>query len=601
MNMRFYKNKCLQTELYYVREGVLNDYALNFVVPVPFHISELFFRWEALNSKQIPYSMVIIYDWEEQGEAIYTPTCNIPSNGFVPKNSDTFEISIPCTGKVSVEVDVTIQVNVSSVAKKGDGLSLNLKRKKICLKGTELPLPPNTDTRLPSSVLSESLINVSNSMIAAVATACVFIIFVLFSTAVFYVRKKKNDQDHYGASGIWTSSEIFEREKRSSSICSYATIDSVKKPLPSLSLPAPYGSLPISTYVGRSVNGSFSVLFDKQARFVNSSSVYNSPAPSSKGAQSLLSFKKPFVSENDRLRQIAVLPFRITPIAVIEEGRFGIITKGLFLHPETKVEGQVLIKTLKDQSTSREKIDFLLRASLFVGLQFRNLLIPVAACIDIDQPMIVYNSWKHNLKRFLVQSKSNTIEDFFNMETVRQKDGTEMQQLSLFDLIDIACQVGRGLLYLHQKGIVHKDVAARNCVLNERMVIKLSDGALSKDFFSHDYEVLENGEISPLKWMALESIEFQEFDSASDVWSYGVFLWELATLGDSPYGTIEGFEMLEFLKDGLRLLQPQSCPDELFAMMACCWLEVKDQRPTLPQILAYLEDFREATARFKSI
>lgn len=86
--------------------------------------------------------------------------------------------------------------------------------------------------------------------------------------------------------------------------------------------------------------------------------------------------------------------------------------------------------------------------------------------------------------------------------------------------------------------------------------------------------------------------------SFSFQWSFGVFLWELATMGQQPYVEVDPFEMMACLRDGYRLAQPRPCPDEFFAVMAVCWLGLSRDRPTMPQLLAYLQDFHDALGGF---
>uniref|UniRef100_A0ABD2VSN8 WIF domain-containing protein n=1 Tax=Trichogramma kaykai TaxID=54128 RepID=A0ABD2VSN8_9HYME len=107
-----------------------------------------------------------------------------------------------------------------------------------------------------------------------------------------------------------------------------------------------------------------------------------------------------------------------------------------------------------------------------------------------------------------------------------------------------------------------------------------------------------SGEKLPIGWMALETLQHGQYSTASDSWSFGVFLWELATMGQQPYAEVDPFELTAFLRDGYRLSQPRPCPDELFALMAVCWLGPSRDRPTMPQLLAYLQEFYDALGGF---
>ncbi|MED6285624.1 hypothetical protein CHARACLAT_031073 [Characodon lateralis] len=137
------------------------------------------------------------------------------------------------------------------------------------------------------------------------------------------------------------------------------------------------------------------------------------------------------------------------------------------------------------------------------------------------------------------------------------------EAISQQDLVYMAIQIACGMSYLARREVIHKDLAARNCVIDDNMQVKITDNALARDLFPMDYHCLGDNENRPVRWMALESLLNNDFSSASDVWAFGVTLWELMTLGQTPYVDIDPFEMSAYLKDGYRIAQPINCPDEL--------------------------------------
>ncbi|GLH09461.1 cAMP-dependent protein kinase catalytic subunit 1 [Gryllus bimaculatus] len=148
--------------------------------------------------------------------------------------------------------------------------------------------------------------------------------------------------------------------------------------------------------------------------------------------------------------------------------------------------------------------------------------------------------------------------------------GEEQYTLLTQDIVDMGIQVVLAMMYLHGQRICHRDLAARNCVVDEKLRVKVADNALARDLFPADYHCLGDNENRPIKWLAVESLLHKHFSGASDVWSFGVLLWELTTLAQQPYAEVDPFEMGAYLRDGYRLAQPVNCPDELRISLAEC-------------------------------
>lgn len=218
--------------------------------------------------------------------------------------------------------------------------------------------------------------------------------------------------------------------------------------------------------------------------------------------------------------------------------------------------------------------------SQLAGLVHSNIASLAAACLDSSCPLLAYTSTpgELNLKVYLTDGNHHPVTR---------------------DLVHVGAQVARAGAFLHGRGLLHRDIAARNCLIEPSSLrVRLADAALARDLFPQDYHCLGDNENRPIRWMALESLQRNEYSTATDVWSFGVFLWELATLGQQPYVEVDPFEMMACLRDGYRLAQPRPCPDELFACMEACWLGPSRDRPTMPQLLAYLQDFHDALGGF---
>uniref|UniRef100_A0A8C0LQM6 Tyrosine-protein kinase RYK n=1 Tax=Canis lupus dingo TaxID=286419 RepID=A0A8C0LQM6_CANLU len=284
-----------------------------------------------------------------------------------------------------------------------------------------------------------------------------------------------------------------------------------------------------------------------------------------------------------KVKDIAISRERITLKDVLQEGTFGRIFHGILVdEKDPNKEKQAFVKTVKDQASEIQVTMMLTEKKN----PTQNLLPITHVCIEEgEKPMVIlpYMNWG-NLKLFLRQCKL--------------VEANNPQAISQQDLVHMAIQIACGMSYLARREVIHKDLAARNCVIDDTLQVKITDNALSRDLFPMDYHCLGDNENRPVRWMALESLVNNEFSSASDVWAFGVTLWELMTLGQTPYVDIDPFEMAAYLKDGYRIAQPINCPDELFAVMACCWALDPEERPKFQQLVQCLTEFHAALGAY---
>uniref|UniRef100_A0A1A8MG83 receptor protein-tyrosine kinase n=1 Tax=Nothobranchius pienaari TaxID=704102 RepID=A0A1A8MG83_9TELE len=152
-------------------------------------------------------------------------------------------------------------------------------------------------------------------------------------------------------------------------------------------------------------------------------------------------------------------------------------------------------------------------------------------------------------------------------------------------MIDIAA----GMDYLSSQGFLHRDLAARNCMLGDDLKVCVADFGLSKKIFSSNYYRQQVAVRMPIKWMAMESLSESIYTAKSDVWSFGVTMWEIVSGGRNPYPGVHNHELLDLLSSGLRLKPPEDCDQKLYEVMYSCWSSDPNLRPNFRDLLGTLE------------
>ncbi|XP_047013955.1 NT-3 growth factor receptor isoform X1 [Ictalurus punctatus] len=261
------------------------------------------------------------------------------------------------------------------------------------------------------------------------------------------------------------------------------------------------------------------------------------------------------------------------------EGAFGkvFLAECYNLSP-TKEKMLVAVKTLKDPTLAARK-DFQREAELLTNLQHEHIVKFYGVCVDGDPLIMVFEYMKHgDLNKFLrAHGPDATI----------LVDGHPMQsngELGLSQMLHIATQIAAGMVYLSSQHFVHRDLATRNCLVGNGLLVKIGDFGMSRDIYSMDYYRVGGHTMLPIRWMPPESIMYRKFSTESDVWSFGVIMWEIFTYGKQPWFQLSNNEVIECITQGRVLDRPRLCPKEVYDLMLGCWQREPQQRLNIKDI-----------------
>ena len=244
-------------------------------------------------------------------------------------------------------------------------------------------------------------------------------------------------------------------------------------------------------------------------------------------------------------------------------GQFGEVWEGLWNSTTS-----VAVKTLKVGTMSAQ--EFLQEASLMKKLRHPKLIQLYAVCTKEDPIYIITELMKHgSLLEFL------------------RGDGRLLKHPQL---IDMCAQVACGMAYLEEQNYIHRDLAARNILVGENHICKVADFGLARVIDEDIYEA-HTGAKFPIKWTSPEAALYNRFTIKSDVWSFGIVLYEIITYGRFPYPGMTNAEVLEKIQTGYRMGAPQNCPPQLHEIMQACWKEDPASRPTFETLQWQLEEF----------
>ncbi|CAD6193093.1 unnamed protein product [Caenorhabditis auriculariae] len=297
---------------------------------------------------------------------------------------------------------------------------------------------------------------------------------------------------------------------------------------------------------------------------------------------------------------------RLRLVDVLGEGAFGEVWRAM-LKPDEKEAGEeipVAVKKLKSSAHEKELIDLVSEMETFKVIGYHeNLLRLVGCCTGTGPLYVVLELCRHgNLRDFLrahrpkdektdKKKMDGDLMDYLEPRKIndKQPDRELIPHLTQRHLVQFAWQVARGMDFMASRKIIHRDLAARNVLVADNHTLKISDFGLSRDVHCNDYYRKKGNGRLPIKWMALEALDSHMYTIESDVWSFGILLWEIMTLGGTPYPTIAMPQLYSTLKEGYRMESPHNCPEEVYSIMVACWQEKRESRPSFSTIVDYLD------------
>ncbi|ERE87384.1 insulin receptor-related protein [Cricetulus griseus] len=270
-------------------------------------------------------------------------------------------------------------------------------------------------------------------------------------------------------------------------------------------------------------------------------------------------------------------------IAIIRElgqGSFGMVYEGLAQGLEAGEESTpVALKTVNELASARERIEFLKEASVMKAFKCHHV-VRLLGVVSQGQPTLVImelmtrGDLKSHLRSLRPEAENNP----------------GLPQPALSDMIQMAGEIADGMAYLAANKFVHRDLAARNCMVSQDFTVKIGDFGMTRDVYETDYYRKGGKGLLPVRWMAPESLKDGIFTTQSDVWSFGVVLWEIVTLAEQPYQGLSNEQVLKFVMDGGALEELEDCPLQLQELMRLCWQHSPRLRPTFVHILGRIQD-----------
>uniref|UniRef100_A0AAY4DJG0 Receptor protein-tyrosine kinase n=1 Tax=Denticeps clupeoides TaxID=299321 RepID=A0AAY4DJG0_9TELE len=252
-------------------------------------------------------------------------------------------------------------------------------------------------------------------------------------------------------------------------------------------------------------------------------------------------------------------------VKILGSGAFGTVYKGIWVPEGETVKIPVAIKILNETTGPKVNVELMDEALIMASMEHPHLVRLLGVCLSPTIQLVTQLMPHGCLLDYVHEHKDNI--------------GSQL-------LLNWCVQIAKGMMYLEERRLVHRDLAARNVLVKSPNHIKITDFGLARLLDVNEKEYNADGGKMPIKWMALECIHYRKFTHQSDVWSYGVTIWELMTFGGKPYDGIPTREIPDLLEKGERLPQPPICTIDVYMVMVKCWMIDADSRPKFKELAA---------------
>ncbi|XP_012259968.2 muscle, skeletal receptor tyrosine-protein kinase-like [Athalia rosae] len=263
----------------------------------------------------------------------------------------------------------------------------------------------------------------------------------------------------------------------------------------------------------------------------------------------------------------------------IGEGCFGKVYKGELRHGE--VTETVAVKVLKDSASREAEENFMREVEIMSAFRHPNILFLIGVVLRDanNNPWMVFEHMPHGDLAEVLRANSRQL----------RCPTPGLPPLTKDSLLRISTQIAAGMTYLSAQRFVHRDLACRNCLVGSELTVKIADFGMSRDVYTCDYYKIGGSRLLPIRWMAPESVIFGRFTLESDVWSFGVVLWEVYSFGKQPYYGHNNDEVVKLILHGIMLIPPEDCPPFICDIMRGCWKTEPKDRLKFTDIMEKLE------------